>query len=92
MELLERERDLADLTAWFGATAAGEGCIALLRGEAGVGKTVLLQEFAKRQREITILTPSVTTWELRRYWRIRPQTNRIKSNRDIRDVALDTVA
>src|SRR5271168_713252 len=55
MELLERERDLANLTAWFGAAAGGEGCIALLRGEAGVGKTVLLQEFAKRQREARVL-------------------------------------
>ena len=55
MELLERERYLADLTAWFGAATEREGCIALVRGEAGVGKTVLLQEFAKRQRETRLL-------------------------------------
>src|SRR6204780_915384 len=55
MELLERDRYLADLTAWFGAAAEREGCIALLRGEAGIGKTVLLQEFAKRQRETRVL-------------------------------------
>jgi DNA-binding CsgD family transcriptional regulator/tetratricopeptide (TPR) repeat protein len=55
MELLERERYLADLTAWFGAAAEREGCIALVRGEAGIGKTVLLQEFSKRQRETRVL-------------------------------------
>ena len=55
MELLERERCLADLTAWFGAATEREGCIALVRGEAGIGKTVLLQEFSKRQRDIRVL-------------------------------------
>jgi DNA-binding CsgD family transcriptional regulator len=55
MELLERERCLADLTAWFGAATQREGCIALVRGEAGIGKTVLLQEFSKRQRETRVL-------------------------------------
>ena len=55
MELLERERCLADLTGWFGAATEREGCIALLRGEAGIGKTVLLQEFAQRQRGTRVL-------------------------------------
>ena len=55
MELLERERCLADLTAWFAAATGREGCIALVRGEAGIGKTVLLQEFAKRQRGVRVL-------------------------------------
>jgi DNA-binding CsgD family transcriptional regulator/tetratricopeptide (TPR) repeat protein len=55
MELLERERCLADLTAWFSAATDREGCIALVRGEAGVGKTVLLQEFATRQRGARVL-------------------------------------
>jgi DNA-binding CsgD family transcriptional regulator/tetratricopeptide (TPR) repeat protein len=55
MELLERERYLADLTAWLGAATERVGCIALVRGEAGVGKTVLLQEFAQRQREARVL-------------------------------------
>src|SRR5579863_9698091 len=55
MELLERERCLADLSSWFGAATQREGCIALLRGEAGIGKTVLLQEFAQRQRATRVL-------------------------------------
>jgi DNA-binding CsgD family transcriptional regulator/tetratricopeptide (TPR) repeat protein len=55
MELLERERYLADLTAWFGAVAERGGCIALVRGEAGIGKTVLLQKFSEQQRDARVL-------------------------------------
>jgi DNA-binding CsgD family transcriptional regulator len=55
MELLEREAYLADLTAWLGAVPDRGGCIVLVRGEAGIGKTVLLQEFSKQQREARVL-------------------------------------
>jgi DNA-binding CsgD family transcriptional regulator/tetratricopeptide (TPR) repeat protein len=55
MELLERERYLADLTAWFGAVPQRGGCIALVRGEAGIGKTVLLQKFSEQQRDARVL-------------------------------------
>ncbi|HWX79555.1 MAG TPA: LuxR C-terminal-related transcriptional regulator [Steroidobacteraceae bacterium] len=55
MELLERERYLADLTAWFGAVPERGGCIALVRGEAGIGKTVLLQKFSEQQRDARVL-------------------------------------
>jgi DNA-binding CsgD family transcriptional regulator/tetratricopeptide (TPR) repeat protein len=55
VELLEREDHLAHLTAWFSGVAERGGCIALVRGEAGAGKTVLLQEFARRQPEMRIL-------------------------------------
>ena len=54
MELLEREQSLADLTGWLEA-AAGGGCIALVSGEAGIGKTSLLQEFSRRQRLARVL-------------------------------------
>jgi DNA-binding CsgD family transcriptional regulator/tetratricopeptide (TPR) repeat protein len=54
MELLEREQSLADLTRWLEA-AAGGGCIALVSGEAGIGKTSLLEEFSKRQRQARVL-------------------------------------
>jgi tetratricopeptide (TPR) repeat protein len=54
MELLEREQSLADLTRWLEA-AAGGGCIALVSGEAGIGKTSLLQEFSRRQRLARVL-------------------------------------
>ena len=47
MDLLERERDLTQLTAWFGPAAAANGCVVLVGGEAGVGKTALVQRFAE---------------------------------------------
>jgi DNA-binding CsgD family transcriptional regulator/tetratricopeptide (TPR) repeat protein len=55
MELLERERCLADLARWLGDALDRGGCIALVGGEAGIGKTVLLQEFSDRQREARVL-------------------------------------
>jgi DNA-binding CsgD family transcriptional regulator/tetratricopeptide (TPR) repeat protein len=47
MELLERKKSLAELTDWLRRAIEGPGCIALLGAEAGIGKTALLQEFAK---------------------------------------------
>jgi DNA-binding CsgD family transcriptional regulator/tetratricopeptide (TPR) repeat protein len=55
MELLEREEHLATLAAWLREVPEQGGCIALVCGEAGVGKTVLLQEFARRQRKMRML-------------------------------------
>ena len=49
MELLERKPCLAELTDWLRRALEGAGCIALLGAEAGIGKTALLQEFAKTQ-------------------------------------------
>ena len=50
MRLLEREQCLADLAEWLAAAAKQGGCVALVHGEAGIGKTALLQEFSKQQR------------------------------------------
>jgi DNA-binding CsgD family transcriptional regulator/tetratricopeptide (TPR) repeat protein len=55
MELLERKSCLADLGEWLGAASERGGCIALIGGEAGIGKTTLLQEFAKQQRKTRVL-------------------------------------
>jgi DNA-binding CsgD family transcriptional regulator/tetratricopeptide (TPR) repeat protein len=55
MELLERERCLADLAEWLHAAAERGGCIALVAGEAGIGKTTLVQEFSKQQSEMRVL-------------------------------------
>ena len=50
MELLERERCLADLGEWLGTAVGQGGAVVLVAGEAGIGKTTLLQEFSKQQR------------------------------------------
>ena len=55
MELLERQRQLADLTEWLDAAAERSGCIVLVAGEAGIGKTVLLREFSRQQRKARVL-------------------------------------
>jgi len=55
MDLLERERDLAQLTAWFGPPAAGSGCVVLIGGEAGVGKTALVQRFSEQLHGVRVL-------------------------------------
>jgi len=43
-----RERELAQLRAFLDRTLAGRGQVIFLMGEAGSGKTALLQEFARR--------------------------------------------
>jgi DNA-binding CsgD family transcriptional regulator len=54
MALLEREQCFANLAQWLSATDGG-GCIGLVCGEAGIGKTSLVQEFAHRQRGRRVL-------------------------------------
>jgi DNA-binding CsgD family transcriptional regulator/tetratricopeptide (TPR) repeat protein len=49
VELLERHTQLAELAAAFRDAAAGQGSIALVTGEAGVGKTALVREFVERE-------------------------------------------
>jgi len=46
MDLLERDPQLAALTAWLDETATGAGRLAVIGGEAGAGKSVLLREFS----------------------------------------------
>ncbi|MGH8774483.1 MAG: ATP-binding protein [Jiangellaceae bacterium] len=48
MELLEREPLLAALAARLAEAAAGHGSVALLAGEAGIGKTSLARAFCDR--------------------------------------------
>ncbi|MBN1261893.1 MAG: AAA family ATPase [Anaerolineae bacterium] len=43
-----REEELARLAAWLDATLAGQGRVALVAGEAGSGKTALLEALAAR--------------------------------------------
>ncbi|MEZ5774670.1 MAG: AAA family ATPase [Hyphomicrobiaceae bacterium] len=46
--LVERDRPLAAIEAMLGAVASGEGRIAVIRGEAGIGKTSLVRELVRR--------------------------------------------
>ena len=55
MQLLEREECLADLATWLDGAVRVSGCIALVAGEAGIGKTTLLQEFARRLSTACVL-------------------------------------
>ena len=49
MRLLERDHDLEALNRWLDGVAAGQGCVVLVSGEAGIGKTALLRQFADKQ-------------------------------------------
>jgi predicted ATPase len=50
MELLEREHFFHELEALLGAVAAGNGRLVLVGGEAGIGKTSLVERFAETQK------------------------------------------
>jgi ATP/maltotriose-dependent transcriptional regulator MalT len=45
MELLERDSSLTELAGCFNDAAAGVGRIVLISGEAGIGKTTLIEQF-----------------------------------------------
>jgi len=49
--LIARQRELDKLDALLRAALGGQGRVAFVTGEAGVGKTFLIQEFARRAQE-----------------------------------------
>ncbi len=49
MELIERDQQLQKLTSAWGQVKAGKGRIALVSGEAGIGKTSLVERFTSEQ-------------------------------------------
>ena len=51
MRLIERESQLAALYQYAGEASQGQGRLVLISGEAGVGKSVLLEEFAQELDE-----------------------------------------
>jgi ATP/maltotriose-dependent transcriptional regulator MalT len=51
MELLERDRHLDQLDEHWQRAAAGHGHVIVVGGEAGVGKTALVDEFCRRTAE-----------------------------------------
>ena len=46
-----RERELAQLSGWLESALAGQGRVGFIVGEPGSGKTMLMQEFARRAME-----------------------------------------
>jgi tetratricopeptide (TPR) repeat protein len=53
--LIERDAELQALRRWWAEAAAGHGRLALVAGEAGVGKTVLVQEFCREAGRAPVL-------------------------------------
>ena len=51
MELLERASQLRALDSALAQAKAGQGCVALLYGEAGIGKTSLVEYFLKENKK-----------------------------------------
>src|SRR5215831_21141015 len=51
MELLEREQFLGQLETILGAAAAGNGRLVVVSGEAGIGKTSLVERFAEANKQ-----------------------------------------
>ncbi len=49
--LVGRDMELAELTALYERAAGGDGQVVLIEGEAGIGKTRLVDEFISRLRE-----------------------------------------
>jgi predicted ATPase/DNA-binding CsgD family transcriptional regulator len=50
-KLLEREIPLRELETALNQAASGEGRVALISGEAGIGKTSLLEQFTRQRRD-----------------------------------------
>ena len=55
LPFLGRERELALLQAWLDQAIAGQGGLALLCGEAGMGKTRLVAEFIRQRTKAAAL-------------------------------------
>lgn len=51
MQLLERASQLQALNSALSEVAGGAGCVALVYGEAGIGKTSLVEHFVKAQTQ-----------------------------------------
>jgi len=54
-KLLDRETPLRDLHTALNEAAAGEGRITIITGEAGIGKTSLVEQFARQQQASRVL-------------------------------------
>ena len=64
--LVERDAELASLDAALAAARSGSGRLVIVRGEAGIGKSVLLQAARERARDLGMLVLSASGLELER--------------------------
>ena len=55
MDLLERDACLRELDAALTDAVGGQGSVALVSGEAGIGKTALVRHFAHTHRAARVL-------------------------------------
>ena len=62
--LVGREREQEQLSALLGAAVAGSGRLALVSGEAGIGKTTLVRDLVGRARERGALVLSGACYDL----------------------------
>ncbi len=62
--LVGRERELAALEAAFAHAGRGNGSVALIRGEPGIGKTRLLEAASARASELGFAVAWGRAWEL----------------------------
>ena len=62
MRLIERESQLAALHEYAKEASQGQGRLVLISGEAGVGKSVLLEEFAQGLTIILVKATSQAGW------------------------------
>ena len=53
MQLVEREQFLSDLETILADVTAGNGRFVLISGEAGIGKTALIEQFAATNKKQT---------------------------------------
>jgi DNA-binding CsgD family transcriptional regulator/tetratricopeptide (TPR) repeat protein len=68
VRLLERESHLAALVEYAGEAAAGQGRLVLLSGEAGVGKSTLVEELSAQLPTTAAITTTASTSATRWWW------------------------
>ncbi|MFJ2824624.1 ATP-binding protein [Streptomyces toxytricini] len=56
--LEERDGEIESLTRWWGEACGGTGRLVLVGGDAGAGKTALVEEFGRRLGEVRLLRGS----------------------------------
>lgn len=61
--VIGRDRELAELAAGLEGAGAAHGGLFMLVGPAGVGKTTLVREFARRAREVAARVAWGSCWE-----------------------------